>query len=253
LRASATFALRGPVLFAIASAQSRSPDPDVVGHQRVRGLIEAGSRHPVAALGDAAVLARLAGLVALRRQAEIGADAGGTREPRSVVESGRDGERGDRSDAWRRHEQADDAALAGGRTQLGVEHSDAVQDGAPRRDQPLEEPGAAPGNGEFLGDDLFGPAHEAADALAEHDAEGLEQAADPSSVKLASARTAKAAGPAALTASLAYASGDHAITLTGVGVGGRDLRGGLRRSACGRSGQHEGEIIAHRCEVSRVM
>jgi hypothetical protein len=81
LRASATFALRGPVLLASASAQSRSPDPPmlrVVAHARQKlalGLgrlhrLVTGRRHfrlPLLELGNVGVDADGAAVLGLAR------------------------------------------------------------------------------------------------------------------------------------------------------------------------------------------
>lgn len=148
---------------------------EVAAEDRVRRLEQAFAGEPVPSLGDPPVPADLAGLVAPRRQPEIGACAGRPAEPGSIVEGRDDGQRRDRPHAGSRHQQPDGRMPLGSQSDPAVECGNAGQDVAPGLHQCLEDRDEFRGNRKLPFDDVFGAAFEPADPLAEHDAKGLQQ------------------------------------------------------------------------------
>jgi site-specific DNA recombinase len=87
-------------------AQGRPPS--AADQQRVRRLVERGSGELVAAAADPALHVRLAGLVALRGQAEMRADIARSPEAARLVDRSAERERGQRPDAGHAHQPAAD-------------------------------------------------------------------------------------------------------------------------------------------------
>jgi site-specific DNA recombinase len=80
--------------------------------QRVGGLVQGRPGELVAAAADPALHVGLAGLVALRRQAEVGADVARAPEAVGPVDGGAEGERGQRADAGHARQPPADRLVA---------------------------------------------------------------------------------------------------------------------------------------------
>ena len=107
LRASATLALRMPAAPGDAHrpAFERRAAFDRLGQHDMGGLVERLAHRGIADLADPAGVVGLAGLILLRRQAEMGAGLLRRPKPGRVVDGARIGERHDRADRRRRHQQ----------------------------------------------------------------------------------------------------------------------------------------------------
>src|SRR5712671_7930205 len=75
-----------------------------VGKQRMCGLVEHRAQQGIATFGHPAVIVDLAGLVALRRQADMRADRPGMDEALRLVDRRTVGQRSDRADPWGGHQ-----------------------------------------------------------------------------------------------------------------------------------------------------
>jgi hypothetical protein len=87
--------------------------PAPVMHEDVRGLIEGGAHHFVAAAADMRVVIDLPRTVASRCQAKMGSNISRSREALRYIDTGPIRERYDHAYAWHGHQTATDRISAG--------------------------------------------------------------------------------------------------------------------------------------------
>ena len=118
------------------------PGPfSAVGEERLRGLVQHRAEHGVAALGYTAVIVNLAGLVSLRRQADMRADRPGVNEALRLINGRPVSQRDDRADAGCCHEVLANRVMADRVEQHLVEDRELLAHHSPDGEQRFHDSG----------------------------------------------------------------------------------------------------------------